>query len=254
MGLLYTSYPIYILSKNRPRGGTYKIFEKQNIAYNIVIEPQDYDLYKHIIKNGNIILLDKNDQGPRYVRNFILQHSYKNGYNACWQFDDNLTQFYRKNNGKRFITSAYEAISELESIYNSYNNIGIIGFNYSNFIRDAVPRFYYNTFVYSAFLISNNKGIQFQGEFNLDNDICLQFLLKEISTVRCNYYSVNKVGTGVMKGGNYERYKKFGRLKMALEIYNRYPRFSKIKEEKKRYQIVVNWKLFRGVPLNINQS
>lgn len=252
--LLHSKYPIYILSKGRPNGTTAKQFDKNGITdYYIVIEPQDYKAYKDVFQ-GQLIILEKDNQGPTYVRNFILDHSKANGYDYCWQFDDNINEFCRKNNGKRPKCHPMEAIQEVEKVAQMYSNIGVIGFNYKTFVFMKMPRFNYNVRIYSGFLVMNNSGIRFQGEFNLDNDICIQYLLAKYCTVQINYYCINKLTTGLMKGGNYDRYKGIGRYKMAMEINERYPQFTEVRKQVNRYQIKVFWEFFRGnklIPIEV---
>lgn len=238
-------YPIYILSKGRPNGSTARIFNKYNIPYKIVIEKEDYKDYLKENSKESIIVLPESNMGPCYVRNFILTHS-RCATDYTWQFDDNIKGFYGKNNGKRTKLNPIIAINEVELILKRYINIGVIGFNLRTYTHQKCSRFNFNTRIYSAFCIKTDTNINFQGSYNLDNDICIQFLLKGYCTVQLNYHTICKGKTGDIKGGNYERYKGKGRYIMAYEIKLRYPNFTKVIIEKNRHQIRVDWSVFKN--------
>ena len=97
-------YPIYIISKSRYEPNlmlTVKTLEEIHCDYNIVIEPQEVELYKKsgLIKRGNIIALPEGfRQNPEYARvgnaglvggsiparNFVWEHSIKEGHKRHW--------------------------------------------------------------------------------------------------------------------------------------------------------------------------
>jgi hypothetical protein len=56
-------YPVYIVSKGRAiNGTTYKAFDKLKMQYYIVVEEQEYDVYKSNVEPqgfGIVIVLDK---------------------------------------------------------------------------------------------------------------------------------------------------------------------------------------------------
>lgn len=87
-------YVIAIPSKDRPdiiSERTLKLIGDLDNIY-IFIEPQDYDKYKHLNNNINIIELPENNRGIAYSR-YYIQEYFRNKIRYIWQLDDDLEQF-----------------------------------------------------------------------------------------------------------------------------------------------------------------
>ena len=82
---------IFILSKNRLNDEkTYNILTSIGLNPYLVIEPQEYLRAKEL--GFNVIVLDKNNQGITYARNFILNYARKNKYEYICMLDDDIKQ------------------------------------------------------------------------------------------------------------------------------------------------------------------
>jgi len=93
-----SKYPVYVLSKGRSDCcKTAKCFVEDNTHFYLVVEPQEYDDYKKHFPNADILILPEGHYGKGAipVRNWIWQHSKKNGHTRHWEFDDNIDKFRR---------------------------------------------------------------------------------------------------------------------------------------------------------------
>jgi len=109
-------YPIYIISKGRyKRRPTANVLEKMGIPYKIVVEEQEYEEYKKVVK-GEVIILPKQYQdeydtfwkedndsrkGAGAARNFCWDDSIENGFSWHWVLDDNIESVERFNNNMK---------------------------------------------------------------------------------------------------------------------------------------------------------
>lgn len=244
------NYPIYVLSKGRyDTNYTAKFLINDNINFYLIVEKEEYDLYKKALPNVNIIQLPESNKGPCYVRNFIFQDSINKGHKKHWQLDDNIRYIKRWHKGKRIRANSKLAFFTCEQISDRYENVGLIGLNYSMFGISKAPYYRTNVHVYSFFLINNETPIRFRGQFNLDTDICLQYLTNKYATIQVQAFLADKIATMTMKGGNTTRYKGTGRLKMAKELENNWPQFVKTKIRFNRHQHVVSWNKFKKLKL-----
>jgi len=108
-------YPIYIISKGRWESRrTSKSLDEMNQPYRIVVEPSEYRNYAANISDDKILMcpedFSKRDQGSIPVRNFVWEHSIKEGHERHWILDDNIEQFNRLNRNLQvslFITTDF---------------------------------------------------------------------------------------------------------------------------------------------------
>ena len=241
-------YPIYILSKGRHDCcKTAKFFTEDNVDFYLVVEKQEYHLYKKSFPNANILVLppENTGKGAIFVRNWIWSHSIKNGYERHWEFDDNITCIKRLNKGKRIRCNANIGISVVEEFTDRYTNIAISGLNYTMFVvnETKVP-YYQNCHVYSAMLIKNNMPYRWRLRYNADTDLCLQVLNDGYCTINFNQFCADKLKTMSMKGGNTNKYQGDGRLKMAKLLEMTWPQYVKTTWKFNRPQHSVAWKKF----------
>lgn len=244
-------YPIYIPSKGRSQYcQTVKFMLKDKVDFKIVIEPSQEKAYKKEFDKQLLLILPENNMKLLGSRLWIREHSIKNGFKRHWQFDDNIYNIYRLHKGKRIVINANIAIKTIEDFTDRYKNIGISGFNYEMFITSYTKKPYYlNTHVYSASLINNNMPYKWRLYYNDDTDLCLQVLTNKLCTVAFNVFTVKKIETMVIKGGNTDdMYKvKDGRLKMARALEEVWPNHVETKMRFGRPQHVIkhNWKQFK---------
>jgi hypothetical protein len=241
-------YPIYVLSKGRYDCClTAKFFIKDNVKFYLVIEEQEYQLYKKYFPNTEILILPKESsgRGAIHVRNWIWSHSIKNGYERHWEFDDNISLIRRLHKGKRIPCNSNTAISIIEDFTDRYTNIAISGFNYTMFVmNDCKSQYYLNCHVYSGMLIKNQMPYRWRLNYNADTDLCLQVLNDKYCTVSFNQFMIDKMTTMKMKGGNTKKYSGNGRLKMAKLLEFTWPQYVKTTWKFNRPQHSVAWKKF----------
>lgn len=245
-------YPIYIISKGRFANClTAKFFLKDNVEFNLVVEPQEADEYIKRFGQHRVLILPFSNlgQGSIPARNWCWEHSIKNGYEKHWIFDDNIRKICRRFKARRIPCNARIALKITEDFINRYENIGIAGLTYNMFVPDntKIPPFYLNVHVYSAILILNNLPFRWRGRYNEDTDLCLQALSRKYCTLLMNAFSVDKLATLTMKGGNMETlYKGDGRLKMARSLERLWPNVASVGRRYGRPQHVIRdaWRKF----------
>lgn len=241
-------YPVYVISKGRAgRCLTARFFVADGVPFRLVVEPQEAGAYRGRFAEQVVELPFSNlGRGSMPARNWCWEDAKERGARRHWIFDDNIYLIDRLNRGKRIPCNAAAALSAIEDFTDRYMNVAISGLNYTMFVTNQTPRpFTVNCHVYSALLIDCSIPYRWRLRYNEDTDLCLQVLTSGLCTVLFNAFSVRKVGTMVMKGGNSEElYKGHGRLIMARALEEVWPDLVDVKWRFGRPQHVVNWKRF----------
>ncbi len=221
-------YPIFIISKGRHDVCyTADMFLKYNVDFKIVIEPQEFNLYKQKYDEKILIQTPFSNLGLGSIpaRNFVWEQGIKSGMERHWIFDDNIRKTRYIWNGRKVECDPNIAISEVEKFTDRYENIAISGMQYTFFITKGHKKpFYLNNRVYSNLLIRNDLDFRWRGRYNEDTDLCLQAWSKNLCTVLFNVFTIDKNATMAMKGGNMtELYKENGRLQMSKDLERVWP-------------------------------
>lgn len=251
---MVSNYPIYIVSKGRSYNPlTAKLFEKANIDYYIVVEPQEEQNYIKALSKKRVLVLPFSNLGlgSYPARNFCWEHSKNNGYKYHWIFDDNFLMFKKWINSKRVrIENIIDAIRYVELNANK-TNVDITGFERPEFCC-KVPKnpFKYNCHVYSAMLIKNSLHYRWRLKYNEDIDLCLQVLHNKGTTSSCVYYMAKKTDTGQkMKGGNQDELYKGNdskkKLLKAKMLQAQWPQYAKTVIRFNRIHHFVDWRIFQ---------
>ena len=243
---MVTKYPIYVLSKGRYNAClTANFLIKDGVEFYLVVEKSEYNLYRKKYPDTNILVLPDyaSGKGAIHVRNWIWSHSISNNHERHWEFDDNIRCIKRLQKGMRIVCNSSIAIKVVEDFTDRYTNIGISGFNYSMFVVNETNIAYFtNCHVYSGMLIYNNMPYRWRLNYNADTDLCLQVLDDNLCTVSFNQFSIDKIATMKMKGGNTDKYKGDGRLKMAKLLEFTWPKYVTTTWKFNRPQHSVPWK------------
>ena len=245
----WIEYPIYILSKGRPRKVTAQCLDDVGVPYYVVVEPDEYDQYKEVYNKGSLLLkLPKKNQGISYVRNFIKEHSKECGWDYHWQLDDNIRDFRIRKNNKNVKQSPLNLLSASENFVKPFNNIGILGLCHVAF---AFARNHYvdiNKQVYSCVLVNNNVDVQWRPDVVEDTDYSLQVLDAEYCTLLLNKFLIGKETTSKNSGGN-ENTDEF-RMKRSLGLQKHWPGAFKITEQYGRVKVLPSriWQKFVHLP------
>jgi len=219
-----TSYPIYIISKGRwETRHTSKALEALGIPYYIAVEPQEYNNYAAVIDPKKILTLpfSNHGKGSGPARNWCWEHSQANGFKRHWLMDDNIFEFWRLNNNKRYRVERGSAIFRAaEDFVDRYENIALAGFQYKFFAVDdyPYPPYLLNTRIMSCFLIDNDCPHKWRGRYNEDVDLSIRVLKDGLCTMLFYAFLCGKARTGTVKGGN------------TSEIYNNYEEDASLKK------------------------
>jgi hypothetical protein len=243
-------YPIYIISKGRAKNClTARELNKMNVPFSLVVEPQEYEQYKHITENIITTPFSNLNQGSIPVRNFVWDHSINEGYKRHWILDDNIEGFHRLNRNEKPKVTSGTIFKCAEDFTDRYSNIGISGFNYYSFCKttDKVPPYYLNTRIYSCILINNNLPYRWRGRYNEDTDLSIRVLKDGYCTILFNAFLAGKVTTMRMKGGNTKEV--YGdtdnRREFAESLQKQHPDIVEVKWKFNRWHHKVNYKPFK---------
>jgi hypothetical protein len=243
-------YPIYVISKGRSKSClTARELKLMNVEFTLVVEPQEYELYKHITENILITPFSNLGQGSIPVRNFVWEHSINNGYQKHWILDDNIEGFHRLNRNEKPKLLSPVFFKCMEDFVDRYDNIAIAGPNYYSFCKttDKVPPYYLNTRIYSCILIKNDLPYRWRGKYNEDTDLSLRALKDGLCTILFNAFLAGKVTTLRMKGGNTDEV--YGdtnnRREFAESLQQQHPDVVKVTWKFNRWHHQVNYKPFK---------
>jgi len=254
-GLYQSKYPIYIISKGRwEKRLTATALEEMGVNYRIVIEQQEYDNYAQYIAKEKIIVLPTdlpfNGSGIP-ARNYVWEHSKKEGHKYHWILDDNLDGFYRFNRNKKEKVKSGYIFNHIEQMVEKHTNVMMAGMNYYMFIPEISmnrPIITSNTRIYSCILLKNDiprLDEHWRGKYNEDTDLSLRLLKLGYSTFLFNNYLCNKATTLTMKGGNAEIYAGTGVEAKLNSLIQQHPDVVKATTKYKRPHHQVNYKPFK---------
>jgi hypothetical protein len=109
-------YKVYIPSKGRASTcNTPNLLSKSNIDFFIVVEPQDKDSYLEEFNKEQILVMDKDDKGIAYARNFCKRHSISLGDKFHWQIDDDMKIFMKRINKKNTRCDAIDVLFPIQT-------------------------------------------------------------------------------------------------------------------------------------------
>tara|TARA_R110000744_G_scaffold200786_4_gene319905 strand:- start:351 stop:1229 length:879 start_codon:yes stop_codon:yes gene_type:complete len=248
-------YPVYVISKSRWDSRlTSKALEFLDIPYHIVIEPQELEQYANVIDRDKILVLPFSNLGEGSIpaRNWVWEHSIGIGAKSHWIMDDNIRDFYRLNNNRKYRTKSAGIFRAAEDFVDRYKNVVKSGFNYDYFClnNEKYPPYYVNTRIYSCILLRNDIPHRWRGRYNEDTDLSIRILKDGYCTILFNAFLAGKTPTLTMKGGNSdELYKQDdemdGRLLMAQSLVDQHPEIVRVVHKWGRYQHSVDYSSFK---------
>jgi len=251
---MFPKYPVYIISKGRyKKRQTSKALEKLNIPYRIVVEPQEYDQYAKVIDKEKILVLPFQDLGEGSIpaRNWVWEHSIKEGHKKHWILDDNISGFGTQKYGRRVKTGCGDFFAQCENFVDRYKNIVLAGIRYRFHHNYTKAPYLLNTRIYSCILITNSINQRWRGKYNEDTDLSIRVLKEGHCTTLFTWCYCDKASTMTMKGGNTdELYANNGRKLMAESLQNQHPDIVTVTRKWDRWQHQVNYKGFRSNTLD----
>jgi hypothetical protein len=246
-------YPVYVPSKGRAdKRITTKFLEDAKISFYVVVEPQDAAKYLENYLPEQVLVMKENDQGIAYARNFCKEHSQFNGDKYHWQIDDNIHNLGYRSNGKNRKASAEYIMGTAEAFLNRFTNVGGASLSHTMFAFAKKNSLDINKQVYSCALFCNNVPCSWKHDVIEDTDYSLQLLSKGYVTFLFNRLIMNKMATGVLKGGNTEiSHGGNRRLLRSQKLAEYWPGWFKITEQYGRVKVAPSriWKTFTQDPI-----
>lgn len=246
-------FPVYIISKGRwERRQTSRTLEKMKVPYRIVVEPKEYEHYASVIDKSKILVLPDNfselGQGSIPVRNWVWEHSIKEGAEWHWILDDNIESVERFNHNLKVVCEVGTPFYIIEDFVLRYENVAQAGMNYALFCpaTEARPPVRFNTRVYSCILIRNDLPHRWRGRYNEDTDLSLRLLKDGWVTVLFNAFLIGKRATLTQGGGNTDTIYNTGdeRLAFAESLAKQHPDVARVTKKFGRWHHHVNYKPF----------
>jgi len=267
-----SQFPIFIVSKGRYEiRMTSDALSKLKVKHHIVIEKQEYDLYREHTKGNSfveLVILDKKFQdeykvlddlgdskskGPGAARNFVWDYSMKAGYSHHWVMDDNIRDFYSYNKNRRKPIKDSKIfnslLNQIENVACSYSNVYMSGMNYVMFVPDKQKCNPYtlNTRIYSCNFIRNDIPFRWRGRYNEDTILSLDILAKGFCTLQFNVLLQQKITTQKLGGGNtkefYAEEGTYPKSKMLIDVY---PQYCKMVHRFGRIHHFCNYQIFKN--------
>ena len=266
------AYPVYIISKSRyDIRQTSDALERMGVPHYLVVEEQEYGLYRDALKTNGIqhaklLILDKKYQdeydpctnedwksnGPGAARNFCWAHSIEQGAKSHWVMDDNIREFGRVNKNRYARVNTGTIFRAAEDFVDRYENIAISGFQYFMFFvfKDTRPAFVKNTRIYSCLLIRNDIPYRWRGRYNEDTDLSLRALKDGWCTIQFNALLQNKATTQTVKGGNTEEFYAYeGTMNKSRMLAEMHPDVARVAWRFGRWHHYVDYSPFKKTKL-----
>lgn len=264
------NYPVYIVSKGRwEKRYTADSFERMGVPYKMVVEEQEYDLYREEVDESKLLKLPHKylaeydvfdgdsdptrSKGPGSARNFCWDNSIANGYTWHWVLDDNINGFERLNKNQRYRVMSGTIFKCAEDFVNRYTNIGQAGFEYRQFgggARRKKPPYRLNNRIYSCLLINNSVDLRWRGRYNEDTDLSIRMMKEGWCTVMFNCFLQNKLATQQIGGGNTkEFYAKEGTYLKSQMIVDMHPDIARMTERYGRHHHQVDYSSLQDLEL-----
>jgi len=192
-------------------------------------------------------------------RNFSYIHSVENGDKYHWCLDDNIKDFFRREDGQKTKMKTGFMFYFVEEFMKRYTNVNLSSLQYNHLVpaggyRGMIVK---NSKVYSCILIKNSNNIMWRGSYNEDIILTLDTLLENKGTMTFQNFLCGKQSTGTTKGGNQDIYKSDGQQKKIDFLMSVHPKYTKeiIKYGHPHHQ--VNYKPFKDndlgyTPIKLN--
>ena len=229
-------YPVYILSKGRHDTAlTPLAFDRMNIPYKLVVEPQEGDLYGNRFGHERVITTPFSNLGQGGIpsRNFIWNLSRKNGDKRHWIIDDNIRRWHYLNRNVKTEVLCPAPFTATEDFVDRYENVAIAGHEYSSFIpsQNGVRNpFRKNVRVFSSILLSSEpkyNDYEWLPRWNEDSKLSLDFLRDGHCSILMLCFLAEKLASMTGAGGNTSLYldETDNRSEFVDELIERHPEY-----------------------------
>ncbi|MDR1594637.1 MAG: hypothetical protein LBS43_09190 [Prevotellaceae bacterium] len=258
--------PIFIPSKGRHENGlTWKALDGMGISrYRVIVEPQEYDLYRKVLPEEKLLVLDMNykrqyntcdnvpyDENPRVgsgaARNFGWDTAKKEGAPWHWIIDDNIRRFLLYNNNKKNIAK-FDIFACIERFVDNYVNVDMAGMQYAMFVpkKLKINPIIINTRIFSCNLIKTDSPFRWRGRYNEDVILSMDMLEAGYCTMLFQTYLCEKIRTGTIKGGNTDELYRAGTEAKSRLLKSVYPGKVKLVMRYGRHHHQVNFSQYKN--------
>jgi len=170
----------------------------------IVVEPQELELYKNTMPEFNYLVLDANNNGLAYARNFIKKHTEQNNEQNYWLLDDDISNFYYREGTKLIKQDAILCLQKAQEMFIE-NNIALGAIEYRQYAWSASKPLNKNTFCDCVVWVDNTKtkGLYCNEELKLkiDRDFSIRVINSGQQTARNTLFAFSTPPNGSNKGG-----------------------------------------------------
>ena len=191
-----SNVPIFIPSKGRwDNGMTWYALDSMGVQrYRVIVEPQEYDLYRKVLPEEKLLVLDMNFKrkydtcdnvpyedntrvGSGAARNYGWHIAKQEGAKWHWIVDDNIRRFFVYNNNVKY-NAKYDTFACVERFAENYRNVMMAGMQYAMFIprKQKHNPLVINTRIFSCNLIKTNSPFQWRGRYNEDVILSMDML------------------------------------------------------------------------------
>tara|TARA_R110002020_G_scaffold357467_3_gene569828 strand:- start:1986 stop:2756 length:771 start_codon:yes stop_codon:yes gene_type:complete len=184
---------------------------ENNLKFYYFVEPSELTEYYKILPKKNVINILKNNQGIGYVRNFILNYAQTNNIKKYWTLDDDLTNFYHREE-KKMVKNDINVLKKVEKQFKD-SDYGIYGLEYQQFAWSANKEKVENSYMDCCVCIdaekAYKKNIKYRPRLNLkeDRDFAMQFIKNGYNNARSTLYAFSCPKNGSNEGGLSKEYK-----------------------------------------------
>ena len=214
-------YPVFIPTKSRANTITTTKY-LYDVEYYLVIEPQDLFFYSSHFFPHQLIVLEENNQGIHYVKNYIKLIALTLGLKYYWLLDDNLHHFYIRQDNRNIKSNFKEIKMVIESFVNKYNNIGQCCLIRDLFAWTMKDEYKLNKQMCNCVLNLVEDNVWYDSNCIDDTDYSLQILDLGYTTIQFNRCLFKKPPSNRMKGGFTDKYKLDGNYNNVLNTMKKY--------------------------------
>ena len=247
---------IFIPSKNRCDTSQLlmSLYENDFFDITVIVEPQDYNNYALTYPKFDFLQLDMDNQGISYVRNFIKQYTETNKIDRYWQLDDDISNFYIRQNTS-LIKSDIEILIQCQKQF-IQQGIALGSLEYRQFAWSANKQFIYNSFCDTCVYVDNllTQGMRYRKfvEGKEDRDFAMQVIQNNLKSARNTLFAFSCPTNGSNKGGLkeifYDLHKEEECCKNMVELWG-YDICQHYIKPDGRNDVKINWKKIRSKQL-----
>ncbi|NEO83808.1 MAG: hypothetical protein F6J87_06030 [Spirulina sp. SIO3F2] len=240
---------IFVPSKQRP-GETALLsqLKSSSLDWVYVVEPQEEEMYRSY--TDRVLVLPENEQGIAYVRQWILDYCRAQNISWYWMLDDDISRFYKAVRGKNLAVSITEALEGAEKLISKHCDlIGQAALEYQQFAWSAKKSIRWNSYCDVCVLINSAVIARYRKEVELkeDRDFTLQIQSSGLLTATVTRYSFAAPANGSNPGGLQAVYQTKGKERASIrKMCELWPGVCTPQTKSGgRYDIKINWKVFR---------